>query len=140
MAVFIAAAEPLPFIRWNEAAPGFHLQALSEADAGVRACFTKPHVYFLGAHTGCSCGFNYGLREVKREEDHAEDVASQASVAALRAYLRDAVTSQGEVELFTSWETDWHGEPDERLQVTPDWFSGDTFEMPERTFFRVTAA
>jgi hypothetical protein len=139
MAVFIAAAEPLPFVAWNEAAPAFHLQAISDEEDAVRARFTKPHIYFLGAHTGCSCGFNYGLREVKRAEDQAEEVASRASVAALRAYLRDAVTRQGEVEVFSSWEDDWTTEPEERLQITPDWFGGDSFAMPERVLFRVAA-
>lgn len=139
MAVFIAAAEPLPFISWNHASPAFHLQALSSAEDGVRARFAKRHVYFLGAHTGCSCGFNYGLREVRRAEDQAEEIASQASVAALRAYLRDAVERQGEVELFSSWEEDWHNEPEQRLTITPEWFSGDSFAMPERVLFSVTA-
>ncbi len=140
MAVFIAAAEPLPFIPWNESAPAFHLQALSDVETEVRARFTKPHVYFLGAHTGCSCGFNYGLRDVRRPEDQAEELASQASVAALRAYLRDAVERQGEVELLSAWEEDWQNEPEQRLNITPDWFGGDHFAMPERALFKVTAA
>jgi hypothetical protein len=139
MAVFIAAAEPLPFVPWNPAAPAFHLQALTEAEDGVRVRFTKPHVYFLGAHTGCSCGFNYGLREVRRAEDQAEEVASQASVAALREYLRDAVERHGAVEVLTSWEEDWSNEPEQRLRITPDWFGGDSFSMPERVLFSVMA-
>ena len=139
MTVFVAAREPLPFIVWNEAEPAFHLQAISDAEESVRARFTKPNVYFLGAHTGCSCGFNYGLREVKGAEDQAEEFASRASVSALRAYLRDAVERQGEVELFSSWEEDWVNEPEQTLRITPDWFSGDSFAMPERVLFRVTA-
>ena len=140
MTVFIAATEPLPFVPWNASAPAFHLQALSDAEGGVRVRFTKPHIYFLGAHTGCSCGFNYGLREIKHQEDRAEEDASRASVAALRAYLEDAVARQGEVEVFASWEGDWSLEPEQQLQVTPDWFGGESFAMPERVFFRVVAA
>jgi hypothetical protein len=139
MTVFVAAAEPLPFISWNPAEPAFHLQMLSDAEQGVRAKFTKPHVYFVGAHTGCSCGFNYGLREVKGPEDHAEEVASRASVAALRGYLRAIAQRQGEVEVFASWEQDWLVEPEERMAITADWFGGDSFAMPERVFFTVTA-
>ncbi|MEO8481008.1 MAG: hypothetical protein ABI634_02290 [Acidobacteriota bacterium] len=140
MAVFIAAAEPLPFVAWSEAAPGFHLQAISEAEDGVRSRFTKPHVYYLGAHTGCSCGFNYGLRDVNGAEDQVEEVASQASVAALRDYVRQAVAIQSEVELFASWEEDWIHEPEQRLRITPDWFGGERFAMPEKVLFRVTAS
>ena len=140
MAVFIAAAEPLPFIAWNAAAPAFHLQAIPAAEDGVRSRLAGPHVYFLGAHTGCSCGFNYGLRDVRNAEDQAEEAASRASVAALRLYLRQAVLTQGDVELWSTWDEDATSEPEQRLDVTPDWFDGETFAMPEKVLFRVTAA
>jgi hypothetical protein len=137
MAVFISAADPLPFVAWDPGAPGFHLQALSEAEAPVRARLRHPHVYFLGAHTGCSCGFNYGLRDVNRPEDRAEDLASEASVRSLRAYLEAAVAAQGEVDVLATWDNDWAREP-RQVHVTPAWFGGATFEMPEHTRFRVT--
>jgi hypothetical protein len=138
MAVFVAAAEPLPFVAWNEASPAFHLQAISDAEEGVRARFSKPHVYFLGAHTGCSCGFNYGLRDVHGADDLAEEAASRASVTALADYLRRVVANHGEVEVFAGWEGDWEREPEQRLEITPDWFGGERFAMPEKVWFRVT--
>jgi hypothetical protein len=137
LALFIASDEPLPFVSWDARSPSFHTQALGPAEQDVLARFTKPHVYFLGAHTGCACGFNYGLRDVRDADDLAEEAASHASVAALRDYVRRAVVQQGEVELFASWEADWHQQPEEYLRITPDWFGGERFAMPEKTLFHV---
>ena len=139
MTVFVAAAEPLPFIPWDPARPAFHLQRLAESEQFVRLRFTQPHIYFLGAHTGCSCGFNYGLRDVQDSEDQAEEHASRASVDALRGYLANAVERLGAVEVLACWERDWALEP-QRARVTPEWFGGDTFAMPEGMLFSVTAA
>lgn len=138
MTLFIAARRPLPPVPWDAAAPGFHLQPVAESERAVLTQFRTAHVHFLGAHTGCSCGFTYGLREVRNAEDQREEDASRASVDALRRYLETAVAAQGEVELFASWEQDWTTPPRERLHVTPAWFGGDTFLLPEQVHVRVT--
>jgi hypothetical protein len=137
MALFIASDEPLPVVEWRESAPAFNTQQLSDAEQGVRRHFTKPHVCYLGAHTGCSCGFAYGQIPPGVHRDEREEAAGRASVAALRQYLAEAVERLGEVELCSSWEGDWHREPEQRLEVTPEWFGGDTFDMPEKVVFRV---
>lgn len=139
MALFIAAAEPLETIPWDESRRGFNVQSITESDEVVRRHFTKPHVYYAGAHTGCSCGFAYGLLDAKDEAEEAEDVAARRSVADLQRYLAVAVARLGEVEIFSAWEGDFGEDADQRLDVTPDWFGGGSFELPERVGFRVTA-
>lgn len=139
MALFAGADEPLAQIEWQESSPAFYVQPLSQTDESVRHRFTKAHVYYMGAHTGCSCGFNYGQIEPVTAEDHAEEAAGRASVAALQQFLRQAVLRLGEVELFSSWEGDWAEEPERHLDVTPDWFGGEAFKLPERVAFRVRA-
>lgn len=138
MAVFIAADEPLPFIDWDESQPAFHVQPISPEEEGVRARLLKPHIYFLGAHTGCSCGFAYGMRDVNTGEDQADELASQASVSALRAYVHRAVDQHGEVEMFSAWESDLELEPEATIEITPAYFDGPAFRMPERVHIRVT--
>jgi transposase len=49
--------------------PGFNVQSLSDTEHGGRRQFTKPHVCYLGAHTGCSCGFAYGQISPTTEKD-----------------------------------------------------------------------
>ena len=83
MALFIAADEPLPIIAWQESEPAFHVQNPSESEQRVRRQFTKTHVYYLGAHTYCSCGFAYGQSPLTDEANQAEEAAGRRSVAAL---------------------------------------------------------
>jgi hypothetical protein len=55
----------------------------------------------------------------------------------LREYITQALQGDREIELFSSWEGDWNKEPLERLDVTPEWFGGERFQIPERVAFRV---
>jgi hypothetical protein len=139
MALFIAAAEPLETIPWDESRPGFNVQSITESEEVVRRHFTKPNVYYVGAHTGCSCGFAFGLPDVKDEAEQAEDAAGRRSVADLQRYVAGAVERLGEVEMFSAWEGDFEEDATERVHVTPDWFGGHSFQLPERVRFRVTA-
>ena len=139
MALFIAAAEPLETIPWDESRHGFNVQSITESEEVVRRHFTMPHVYYAGAHTGCSCGFTYGLLDVKDVADEDEDAAGRRSVADLQRYLAVAVARLGEVQLFSAWEGDFDEDAEQQLAVTPDWFGGGSFNLPERVEFRVTA-
>src|SRR5262249_3261522 len=128
---------PLPMVPWRESHPAFNVQSLSDSEQAVKKHFTKANVYYLGAHTGCSCGFQYGPVPPTTDEDRREEAAGRQSVASLREYLKQAVQDGREVELFSSWEGDWHEENVERMEVSPDWFSGESFRLPEKVAFRV---
>jgi hypothetical protein len=67
MVVYLAADAPLPLISWDAQAPAFHVKALGSRDDPVRARFSKPHVYYVGSHEGCGCGFGYGQRNVRSD-------------------------------------------------------------------------
>lgn len=136
MAVYIAADRELSPVPWNDQAPAFNTAPLGEFDGVVRVQLSKPHVLYLGAHIGCSCGFNYGDVELCDEKDRDEDAAARRSVAALRSYLTDAVRG-GAVELYACWEGDWQLPAEHRLEVTPAHFAGDRFRFPERAFYLV---
>jgi hypothetical protein len=135
MALFIAADNPLPVITWDEATPAFHVQELSEWEQAVRQQFTRRYVYFLGAHTGCSCGFAYGQMPPGTAADESEEAAGRLSVSQLQAYLATAVQQQREVELFACWEGDWELPREAHHDVAPGWFGGETFRLPERVHF-----
>jgi len=137
MALFMAADEPLPLIAWDESHPAFHVDELSDGDEGVRRHFTKPYAYYLGAHTGCSCGFSYGQLDLSDGEDVAEDAQGRASVEALRTYLEAAIQRLRAVELFSSWEGDWNQDAEQRLEIAPSWFGGAAFRLPEKVAYLV---
>lgn len=54
------------------------------------------HVYRVGSHSGCGCGF------VREPRDATEDAESLRSLTALRAYV-EAASSEGDVELLFTW-------------------------------------
>jgi hypothetical protein len=134
MAVFIAADAPLPLVGWNEAQPGFHVTELSgQDDEKVRSQFSKPYVYYAGAHTGCGCGFDYG-RNPKYQDDVEQ---SRQSVASLSQYLARETASHGVIELYACWEGDQAEEPLMRKAITPEEISGESFWFEERQFLVV---
>ncbi len=131
MAVYIAANAPLPLVSWDEDRRGFHIEQLSrEDDEKVRSQFSKPYVYYAGAHTGCACGFDYG-RNSKYQDDVEE---SRQSVASLSEYLARETALHGDIELYACWEGDQAEEPVMRKVVTPEEIGGESFWFEERQF------
>lgn len=63
MAVYLASDVPLPLIPWDEGNPSFNTMELSDYEQPFMEQFTKPHVYYLGSYTGCSCGFSSDSNE-----------------------------------------------------------------------------
>src|SRR5690348_3704867 len=98
MAVYVASNSPLPLIQWDKDIPGFHAAELTtdENDEKVRTQFSKPYVYYVGAHTGCGCGFAYG--QYPEYEDDGEE--SRQSVIRLAEYLTNALGENEDIELF----------------------------------------
>jgi len=131
MVVYVAADAPLPLISWDPQAPAFHVKALDARDDPVRARFSKPHVYYVGSHEGCGCGFGYGQWDGEKPDDQR---AAQASVARLADYVAAATRAAGALELYACWDGDQAAEPAHRLEMTPGDIGGRAFWFNERTF------
>jgi hypothetical protein len=86
LALYLAAAQELPVIAWDETNPAFHVIHLPKSAEGVRKHFRSDYVYYAGSEQGCSCAFNY---------EHEYD-----SILELRNYLRNALICVDEVEMF----------------------------------------
>ena len=135
MQLYAAADSPLPEMPAVTPPHPLSVRPICETEEPVRPHFTKPHVYFLGAHTGCSCGFQYGM-------GGSEDDEGRASVRALGTYLTLAVASVGPVELFACWEGD-EAEPATTSEVvSPEAISGDAerFDLARGWFANVAAS
>jgi hypothetical protein len=115
----------------------------------VRRWLTLPVVRFVGAHTGCSCGFrSIAVAEpidydpaMFRQEDESDDAATaRASLAALLAMARTLVERDGAIELLAVWD----GDEAEPLLGTIDKGGAelhpDTWFFIERILYRVTVA
>src|SRR5262245_10126110 len=131
MALYVAAEIVLPRVPWVEAAPAFNTQELAGHEDVVRERFSKTNVVFLGAHTGCSCGFSYGELDPETPEEKEDDRRSRESVRHLREYLADALKSTPELEIFACWEGDQSQPETARRVVSVDHFGGEAFGLNE---------
>lgn len=126
MGVYLAASAPLPLREWDEARPSFNVSALAAEEAPVRGRFSRPHVVYLGAYTGCSCGFT--------ADEDGEEAEAARSLEDLVAYVREAAAA-GALELFTCWDGDYLEPAARRLELVPD-----DLADPERWFDELTFA
>jgi hypothetical protein len=133
MAVYIASNVPLPLVAWNKDQPGFFVAELHPERESVRVQFSKPYVYYVGAHSGCGCGFAYG-RNPEYEEDIEEN---RGSVTRLSQYLTKAAEQNETIELFACWEGDQAEEPVKRRKATPSDIGGESFWFEEREFLLI---
>jgi hypothetical protein len=139
LALFIAAEVDPPLVAWDESAPGFNVVPLAEHEWVVAKHFSKPHIKYLGAHTGCSCGFSYGQVAPTSEEDHQENERGRASVQALRDYLDELLRTTMSLELYVCWEGEWADPQKSCREVTTEFFGGETFDLRERELLVVTS-
>ena len=87
--------------------PLIRVESVSADGEPVRQVFSLPHVRFVGAHTGCSCGFTHILSEEPVEYFEAmfpddRDEKDFESVRALLDLIRPHVSAGG-VEMYPVW-------------------------------------
>jgi hypothetical protein len=109
------------------------VRGLDATEGAVRHHFSQPCVYFVGAHTGCSCGFAFGADAENSEQ-------SVASVQRLRAYLSAALNLSPTIELYSCWHGDEAEAAVSREVIDLDWLNGESgeFEFPERWFGKLS--
>ena len=132
MVLYAAADAPLPELPERNPPAPLSARPIRDAEEAVRPHFTKPHVYFLGSHTGCSCGFQYG-------EGVEEDSEGRESVRQLGEYLAAAVECAGAIEVYACWDGEEAEPLEEREIITSAAFLGDAeeFDLPQRWFATV---
>ena len=97
LGIFISSETALPLVAWNVEHPGFNVSPLLPHEESVRKHLKRSHVYSLGSHTHCGCGFQ------RNEDNAADDVA--ASRQALSEYVR-AAARNGDIDLYVCWNGD----------------------------------
>ncbi len=115
----------------------------------VRQWLTLPVVRFVGAHTGCSCGFRHILASEPLdyydgmfgpEAESGDGPNARASLAALLVTLRALVERDGAIELLPTWDGDEAEPPLGTIDKTAGDLQPETWFFIERFLYRVTAA
>jgi hypothetical protein len=111
--LYIGTAEELP----TSSSPALTIEAVSEPRQEVKLWFSHPAVSFVGAHTGCSCGFPSIMAESPLDyyegmplesDDRAADLRS---VRALLDLVGQALVRSDRVELYPVPDGDELKEP-----------------------------
>ena len=131
LGIYLAAAAPLDTIEWAPERPAFNVAGLTEREDPVRRHFSQPHIYYLGSHSRCGCGF-----QANGDRDPA---AGERSRAALAAYV-GAARRLGPAELFVCWEGDYAVPPERRLRLTAGELEADADWTEELTFVEILEA
>jgi hypothetical protein len=100
--LYAASAYPIAL----RASHHLSVEPVEESRQAVRQWFTFPNVVFLGAHTGCSCGFPSVIAEEPIEyfegffDDDRDREANLASVKALFALIESQLGDSPLIELL----------------------------------------
>ncbi len=75
VACYIASNKKIKEIPFNEKAPAFHIEKEKKV-VFHKDIFTLKHIYYIGSHQGCGCGF--ASHEIPQEVmDHARELAKK---------------------------------------------------------------
>jgi hypothetical protein len=124
--------------------PELSVEEVERSREAVRQWFTLPVVRFIGAHTGCSCGFPHVVAEEPIEYWHGmfdgqDREADLKSVELLLALVREHVTATGEVQLYPVWDGEEGSPPKGEINLGLGALNREKFFFNEQFFYRVTA-
>lgn len=138
--LYMATQSELPV----RTSPELGVEEVEPSREAVRQWFSLPVVRFIGAYTGCSCGFPHVIAEEPIEywdgmfdgEDRDADLKSLESLLAL---VREHVAASGEVQLYPVNAGEEGRPPKGQITVDVGALDRETFFFNERFFYRVTA-
>jgi hypothetical protein len=139
--LYLATSDEQPL----RSSPELSVEEVEPSREAVGQWFSLPVVRFIGAHTGCSCGFPHVVAEEPIEYwdgifDSEDREADLASVDSLLILLREHVTARGEVQLYPVWDGEEGKPPKGVINLGVGALDRERFFFNEQFFYRVTAA
>ena len=131
LAVYIASSKELPLIAWVEAEPSFNVSLLSNEEVPVKKQFTLEHVYYVGSHQGCGCGF------FKEGEAGEELLKVEESYNNLSKYILSAKENGASIQLFSCWEGDQASSMENKEKISERTLNEKQFEFKEKWHYEV---
>jgi len=138
--LYLAAASDVPMID----TPQLTVEEVEAERSVVRQWLSLPAVRFVGAHTGCSCGFPSVAAETPVEYhegmfDSAEDRTDDlASVRALLDLVATTLVSNPTVELLAVWAGDEWEPPVGTIDVQFREIEAEKFFFTEHFLYRIS--
>ncbi len=114
------------------------VEEIEQHRLAVRRWFSSPFVHFVGAHTGCSCGFPHVIAESPIEyfdgmfEESEQRTADLGSIRLLIDLVDRSLKGGALVELYAVWDGHEAEQPKGVIQLTLDSLDPDHFFFVER--------
>ena len=121
--------------------PDLRIEPVEQARLSVVRWFTQPVVQFVGAHTGCSCGFPTVVSEDVVEyydgmwANSDERAGDLRSVSALIQLLHGALGASGPIELYPVWDGNEGKAPKGAVEWSLERLSPETFVFTEQFMY-----
>jgi hypothetical protein len=137
--LYMATSTDLPL----RESPEITIEEVETSREAVLQWFRLPVVRFIGAHTGCSCGFPSVITETR--VDYFEGVFRDAkhreldlqSVRALLNLVHEHVLASGEIQLYPVWDGDEGLRPKGTIDVRLAALKPETFLLNQQFLYRV---
>jgi hypothetical protein len=131
-AVYIGTNELVKTGTWVKHETILYFENLSADEEPVKEKFSKPFIYYVGADTGCSCGFAWNVEDFNNPQEQE----SKKSPQKLLDFINQQ-TKKEDVEFYCCWEGDWSDPIDEKIEISIKDVSLDKFYFMEEKRFVV---
>ena len=137
--LYVGCKEPLR----EQSDPDLRIEPVEPGGRAVQQWFSLPSVQFVGAHTGCSCGFPHVVAETPIEyfegmwDDSDERAANIRSMRALIELLRDVIKPRESIELYPVWNGNEGDPPKGRVEWSLEQITPDTSLFTEQFLYEV---
>ncbi len=142
LTLYVGCREPLPLI----STPDLRIEPVEPGCEAVKQWFSQPSVQFVGAHTGCSCGFPYVVAETPIEywegmwPDGDDSDNRQANIRSMRALveLLQQIMRRGDsTELYPVWNGNEACAPKGQVAWSIDQIAPETALFTEQFMYTV---
>ena len=139
MALYIASDLPLETIVWKENETYLVISDIGVQEEVVRKHFTKKHVYRIGAHEVCSCGFSAGEYDEfeEDEEDRKANNRNKRSLSELKQFLVNSLQKNNSLELYACWDGEQAHTIESRTSLDPRSIDCNNFRFNQKEFIAV---
>jgi hypothetical protein len=122
------------------------VESLNADQEAVRKILPEPNVYFLGSHSGCSCGFPSVIAESPIDyydgmfdDPNSERNEDLASVRELLTILDECLESTDTCTLFPVWNGSESEQPKGDVEWLRKTMSPETFVVTEQFRYKIKA-
>jgi len=139
--LYVGCSEPIPIT----SGPDLRIESVEPGRRAVEQWFSRPSVYFIGAHTGCSCGFPHVIAEAPIEywegmwSDDSDRQADIRSMRALVRLLRNAINRGEGLELYPVGDGNEGNAPKGHVAWSIDQITPETSFFTEQFMYTIRA-